>query len=93
MTAVKKLDLLLKEVEDPKAQENFWRIKNLFESGQLGGGSGQVVNTTILAADFLNRYLIAASEIITIPVGYESVVTGSQTVNGSLTVNGRNTIL
>lgn len=32
---LKRLDLLLKEVKDPYAQENFWRLKQLFDSGEL----------------------------------------------------------
>lgn len=32
---LKRLDLLLKEVSDPYAQENFWRLKQLFDSGEL----------------------------------------------------------
>ncbi len=34
---LKRLDLLLKEIQDPHAQENFWRIKQYIES--LGDGS------------------------------------------------------
>jgi len=37
---LKKVDFLLKEVDDPVAQENFWRLKQMIESGQVGSGSG-----------------------------------------------------
>ena len=91
----KRLDLLLNNVLDPIAQENFWRLKKLFESGNLGDyleeSSSEAAD--IPASDFLNRYMILADESITIPYGYESIVTNMQTVNGSLTVDGRNTIL
>lgn len=34
---IRRLDLLLKEVTDPVAQENFWRLKRLYDDGTLGG--------------------------------------------------------
>lgn len=43
MTKVlKRLDLLIKEVRDPHAQENFWRLKRILEDLELSGGSGSV---------------------------------------------------
>lgn len=90
---IKKLDLLLKEIDDPVVQENFWRIKNLFESGQLQGEPGTAAPALTATDIFLGRYFIPASETVEIPENYESVVTATQTVDGVLTVNGRNTVL
>lgn len=39
MTKVlKRLDLLIREVKDPHAQENFWRLKRILEDLELSGG-------------------------------------------------------
>lgn len=37
---LKRLDLLIREVEDPHAQENFWRLKNLLSDLSNGGIAG-----------------------------------------------------
>lgn len=38
--AIKRLDLLIREVEDPHAQENFYRLKNYIDNLQTSGGVG-----------------------------------------------------
>lgn len=40
MKKLKKIDLLLKEIKDPHAQENFWRLKNFLENLELNGLTG-----------------------------------------------------
>lgn len=43
MTKVlKRLDLLIREVKDPHAQENFWRLKRILEDLDLNGMAGGV---------------------------------------------------
>jgi hypothetical protein len=37
---LKRLDLLLREVQDPHAQENFWRLKRIFEDLETSGLAG-----------------------------------------------------
>lgn len=37
---IKRLDLLIREVEDPHAQENFYRLKNFLDNFEGGGGTG-----------------------------------------------------
>lgn len=37
---VKRLDLLIREVEDPHAQENFYRLKNYIDNFQSSGATG-----------------------------------------------------
>lgn len=38
--SLKRLDLLIREVEDPHAQENFWRLKNILSDLATNGAIG-----------------------------------------------------
>lgn len=42
MATLKRLDLLIREVQDPHAQENFWRLRNIIEDLSTSGVPGPV---------------------------------------------------
>lgn len=68
-----KLDLLLKEIQDPYVQENFYRLKlyidKLIDDGQIGVSSGDtIVNQNITATSEWER------DVDTIPAGGTLVV-------------------
>lgn len=54
-----RLDLLLKEIEDPYVQENFYRLKQWIEQNNVGGGGGggsTSVSNTVIDADIWDQF-------------------------------------
>lgn len=92
MTTLKRLDLLIREVRDPYAQENFLKIKAYFD--QIEKTLDQLANDSVAGdsdvdVDEFGWYFIPADVSLVVDIYRQFLFNGPLTIEGSLEIIGQ----